>query len=88
MNVMLDSDATGGRITCMRTTLEVPEALLRDATRLMKVKSKSEAVRLALDEYVRRNRRHKLLSLKGRIAIEDVSPELERAEVRDARRHR
>jgi len=37
---------------------------------------------------VRRNRRHKLLSLKGRIAIEDVSPELERAEVRDARRHR
>jgi len=85
---MLDFDATGRRITCMRTTLEVPEALLRDATRLMKVKSKSEAVRLALDDYVRRNRRHKLLSLKGRIAIEDVSPELERAEVRDARRHR
>jgi Arc/MetJ family transcription regulator len=70
----------------MRTTLEVPEVLLRDAARLMKVKSKSEVVRLALDEYVRRNRRQKLLSLRGRITVDDVSPELERAETSDARR--
>lgn len=72
----------------MRTTLDIPEGLLRDVAAILKTKKRNEAVRLALSDFVRRNRRKALLALRGRLEIEDASRDLERAELDDARRRR
>jgi Arc/MetJ family transcription regulator len=72
----------------MRTTLDIPEELLRDVTAIVGTKKRNEAVRLALSDFVCRNRRRRLLALKGRMNIEDASRDLEKAELKDARRHR
>jgi len=72
----------------MRTTLDIPEELLHDVTAIFKTKKRNEAVRLALSDFVRRNRRGRILALKGKLDIEDASPELEEAELEDTRRHR
>lgn len=68
----------------MRTTLDVPERLLRDAQRLLKARTKSAAVTEALKAAVRQKQLEHLLSLQGKIAVEDVTEELERAELKDA----
>jgi Arc/MetJ family transcription regulator len=72
----------------MRTTLDIPERLLREAQRLLKSRTKSAAVTEALRAAVRRKRLEHLLSLQGKVAIEDVTDELERAELKDAARTR
>ena len=72
----------------MRTTLDIPEELLRDVAAILKTKKRNEAVRLALADFVRRNRRGRLLALRGKLDIEDASPELEKAELEDPGRHR
>jgi len=68
----------------MRTTLDIPEELLRDVAAILKTKKRNEAVRLALSDFVSRNRRKALLAMKGSLDIEDVSPYLERAELEEA----
>jgi Arc/MetJ family transcription regulator len=65
----------------MRTTIDVPEKLLRDVTAAAGVKRRNEAVELALTEFVRRRKRQKLLALRGELDVADVSEELERAEL-------
>jgi metal-responsive CopG/Arc/MetJ family transcriptional regulator len=72
----------------MRTTLDIPEELLRDVAAILKTKKRNEAVRLALSDFVQRNRRKALLAMRGRLEIEDASQDLERAELDDARRRR
>ena len=67
----------------MRTTLDIPEELLRDVAAILKTKKRNEAVRLALSDFVRRNRRKALLAMKGSLDIEDASDDLERAELDD-----
>ena len=71
----------------MRTTVDVPERLLRDAQRVAHTRTRNEAVRLALDEFVRRRRRNQLLALRGCVEIDDVTAELERAELDEAKSH-
>jgi Arc/MetJ family transcription regulator len=68
----------------MRTTLDIPERLLRDAQRLLKARTKSATVTEALKAAVRQKQLECLLSLQGKIAVEDVTEELERAELKDA----
>ncbi len=65
----------------MRTTLELPEKVLTETVRISGKKKKSEAVRVALEDYIRRNALSRLLELPGKIEIEDVSEELEKAEL-------
>jgi Arc/MetJ family transcription regulator len=72
----------------MRTTIDVPERLLRAAADAAGTKTRNEAVRLALDEYVRRHRVRKLLALQGKVAVEDLTAEMEEVELAaDRRRH-
>ena len=54
----------------MRTTLDLPEALLEEARRLLGFKSKTDAVILSLTELVRRHRIEELKSLAGKIHLE------------------
>jgi Arc/MetJ family transcription regulator len=60
----------------MRTTLDLPEELLKEAQNLLGFKSKTDTVVLSLTELVRRRRIDELKSLAGKIELEldvDVS---------------
>jgi len=60
----------------MRTTLDLPEALLDEARRVLGFKSKTDTVVLSLMELVRRRRLDELKALAGQIDLEldlDVS---------------
>lgn len=72
----------------MRTTLDIPENLLTEAKQLLKTRTKSETVAIALREAVRARQIQYLLSQRGKIDVEDATEELERAELEDARRSR
>jgi len=65
----------------MRTTVDLPEELMSDLMALSKTRKKKDAVRVALEEFVRRKKVEKLLALPGKIEISDVTAELERMEL-------
>ena len=65
----------------MRTTIEIPRELLGDLMNLSGAKRKKEAMLLAIEDFVRKKKVEKLLSLPGNIEIEDVSTELEQREI-------
>ena len=65
----------------MRTTIEVPEELMDDLMSISETRKKKEAVRTALEEFVRRRKLGKLLTLPGTIEISDVTTELEEMEL-------
>jgi Arc/MetJ family transcription regulator len=52
---------------CMRTNIEIDDEVMREARRLTGVKTKREAVDLALRELVARHRRLGILELRGRV---------------------
>lgn len=65
----------------MRTTIDLPEKLIGEVMTLSKTRKKKEAVRVALEEYVKKKKIEKLLSLPGKIEITDVTSELEQIEI-------
>jgi Arc/MetJ family transcription regulator len=54
----------------MRTTLDLPEALLEEARRILGFKSKTDTVVLSLTELVRRRRIEELKALAGKVDLE------------------
>ena len=60
----------------MRTTLNLPAALLEEAQRLLGFQSKTDTIVLSLTELVRRRRIEELKGLAGRI---DLGLDLERS---------
>ena len=54
----------------MRTTLDLPEELIDEARRILKFKSKTDAVVVALRELVRRERVEQLKALAGTVKLE------------------
>lgn len=50
----------------MKTTVDIPEKLLKEAMRFSKSSTKREAVLAALEEYNRRHRMAKLVGLFGK----------------------
>ena len=68
----------------MRTTVDLPEELMSDLMALSKIRKKKDAVRAALEEFVRRKKLEKLLALPGKIEISDVTAELERMELNES----
>lgn len=65
----------------MRTTLDLPDGILEELLRVVRKKKKNEAVRIALEDFIRRKKMEKLLELSGKVEIEDTTEELERAEI-------
>lgn len=72
----------------MRTTLEIDQKLLREAQTRSQQKTKSATVNEALEAYVRDQRLKELLSLRGKIRIQDNLRDLEEAELERDRRLR
>ncbi len=65
----------------MRTTIDIPKDLLDNLMSISKTRKKKEAVRIALEEFVRRKKLEQLLDLPGKIDISDVSQDLEATEI-------
>ena len=55
----------------MRTTLNVDDRLFADLIKATHAKTKTEAVHIALTEYLRMKRKQQLLALRGRLDIAD-----------------
>jgi Arc/MetJ family transcription regulator len=53
----------------MRTTLMIDEKLVEEVKNLCGVKTKSEAVEKALQEFIRRRKAKKLVDLEGKIDL-------------------
>ena len=60
----------------MRTTLNVDDSLFPDLMHLTRARTKTEAVRLALREFVRQKRKEQLLALRGKLDLVDNWREL------------
>jgi Arc/MetJ family transcription regulator len=54
-------------LMCMRTNIEIDDDLMTEARRLTGVRTKREAVDLALRELVARHRQLGILELRGRV---------------------
>ena len=54
----------------MRTTLDIPESLLKEAQRLLGFESKTDTIILSLRELIRRRRIEELKSLLGAVKLE------------------
>ena len=52
---------------CMRTNIEIDDAVLSEVKRLTGAKTKREAVDIALRELVAQHRRAGILSLRGKV---------------------
>lgn len=71
----------------MRTTLDLPEGLLLEATELLGFKSKTDTVVVALHELVRRRRIDELKKMAGTVQLEiDVATSRRRPAPRRRRR--
>jgi len=62
----------------MRTTLDLPEALIEEARQALGFKSKTDTVVLALTELVRRRRLDQLKALIGHVHLEIDLPKSRR----------
>ena len=62
----------------MRTTLDLPEALIEEARQALGFKSKTDTVVLALTELVRRRRIEQLKELMGHVQLEIDLPKSRR----------
>ena len=65
----------------MRATLNIPDDLLAEVQKVSGEKSKTKAITIAMKEYIRQKKIKELISLRGKIQIEDVTEELERLEI-------
>ena len=56
----------------MKTTLNIPETLIKKAMLLARHKTKTETVVVALQEYIRKKRVEKILTHEGRLHFDDL----------------
>jgi hypothetical protein len=66
----------------MRATLNLPDPLIQDLLRVTGEKKKTRAISLAIEDYIRRRRKEKLLSLSGKIHFDLDWREMEEIELK------
>ncbi len=54
----------------MRTTVEVPDDLLKDALRVTRVKTKTMVITLGLQELINRHKLRQLSALEGKLRLQ------------------
>jgi len=54
----------------MRTTLDLPDNLIKEAMKVSGAKTKTTTVCLALQDYIRRKKMMKILNYKGKIDLD------------------
>ncbi|MBV5341134.1 MAG: type II toxin-antitoxin system VapB family antitoxin [Deltaproteobacteria bacterium] len=68
----------------MRATLNIPDKLLDDVQSLSGEKSKTRAIVIAMEDFVRHRRMESLISLRGKVAIDYDWEAAEQEELRAA----
>lgn len=53
----------------MRTTLDLPEELIKEAMKITQAKTKSETIRKALEWLIQQEKRKKLIRYKGKVDL-------------------
>ena len=67
----------------MRTTLDIPEKLIKEAMELTGAKTKSQLIKEALEDQIARIKRKRLITLKGTIDLDmDLDKLRERTHVK------
>ena len=56
----------------MKTTLNIPDDLIKKAMSLSKYKTKTETVVVALQEYIQKKRVDKILASEGKLEFDDA----------------
>ena len=56
----------------MKTTLNIPEDLIKTAMSLSKISTKTETVVVALQEYIRKKKIEKILEQEGKLEFDDT----------------
>ena len=72
----------------MRTTVNIDDTLFQDVLNLTRAKSKTEALRTALTEYLRMKRKEKILAMRGRLDINSDWEKLRQEEIREYEEYR
>jgi len=67
----------------MRATLNIPDDLLSEVQKISGEKSKTRAITIAMQEFVRQKKIRQLIALAGKIEIEDVTETLENLEIKE-----
>jgi hypothetical protein len=67
----------------MRATLNIPDELISEVQKLSGEKSKTKAIVSAMQEFVREKKLRRILELRGKIKIDDVTKELEELEIKE-----
>ncbi len=68
----------------MRTTLNIDDLLFHDLMTFTKAKTKTEAVRTALKDYLNMKRKQNILAMRGKLDIEDNWLELRNREISES----
>jgi metal-responsive CopG/Arc/MetJ family transcriptional regulator len=71
----------------MRTTIAIDEALVQELMRFESGVSRSEAIRRAVEDYLRRKRIDQFMSLAGSGLVDLDWRETERQEIRNVKKH-
>ncbi|MGH7901965.1 MAG: type II toxin-antitoxin system VapB family antitoxin [Thermodesulfobacteriota bacterium] len=53
----------------MRTTLDIPENLIREALKITKSKTKTDLIKKALENIIQRNRIRRIKDFKGKVDL-------------------
>lgn len=69
----------------MRTTLDIPDDLLSNLKKVTGEKSKRKAICIAIEEYIRKKKIEKLISLSGKIKIDYDWEKMEGLEIKETR---
>ena len=67
----------------MRTTLNIRSDVIEDVIKITGAKNKSRAVTQALEQFVRERQVEKLLSLKGKLHLEETWKKLREMELNE-----
>jgi metal-responsive CopG/Arc/MetJ family transcriptional regulator len=68
----------------MRATLNIPDELIDEVQRISGEKTKTQAIVMVMEEYVRRKKMEDLLALRGKISIDYDWESEEAAEMKAA----
>ena len=71
----------------LRATLSFSDELIEDLVRETGAKNKTQAITQAIKEYLKKRRLEKLLSLQGKLDLEDNWKEMEAVEMEELKRH-
>lgn len=67
----------------MRATLNIPDDLVSEVQAATGEKSKTKAITIAMQEFIRQKKIKELLNLRGKIKMEDVTEELDKLEMEE-----